>query len=149
MSQLTQKLPHAARILFGLTFTVFGLNGFLHFLPQPSVPEAALGFVTALAKSGYFFPLLKGTEVAAGLLLLVGRYVPLALAVLAPIIVNIAAFHLALEPNPIMVALLVGIEAYLAWSYRDAFAPMLKAHVEPKHAPSPEPNALRASAERA
>jgi uncharacterized membrane protein YphA (DoxX/SURF4 family) len=69
---------------------------------------------------------LKATEVVAGLLLLGGLFVPLALAVLAPIIINIIGFHLFLEPSglPIPLAVLAA-ELYLAWSYRGAFAPML------------------------
>jgi uncharacterized membrane protein YphA (DoxX/SURF4 family) len=136
MNSLVSKLPTAARIALGLVFFVFGLNGFLNFIPQPPMPEAAGAFAGALFKTGYFFPMLKGIEVASGLLLLSGRFVPLALAVLAPIVVNIAAFHLVLAPNPVMVVLLLGLELYLAWSYRDAFAPMLKPRVSPKVATS-------------
>jgi len=131
MEKLTRLLPTAARSLLGLTFVVFGLNGFLHFLPQPPLPEAALPFIGGLAKAGYFFPLLKGTEVLAGALLLSNRFVPLALTVLAPIIVNIAAFHLLLAPSFGLVAFLLALEVYLAWSYRGAFAPMLRARTAP------------------
>jgi uncharacterized membrane protein YphA (DoxX/SURF4 family) len=131
MSTVVAKLPTVARIVLGLVFFVFGLNGFLGFLPQPPMNEAAGSFAMALAKTGYFFPLLKGTEVVAGLLLLSGRYVPLALTVLAPIVVNIAAFHLFLAPSVGMVVLLVALELYLAWAYRRAFAPMLQARVSP------------------
>ncbi|HLV19270.1 MAG TPA: DoxX family protein [Polyangiaceae bacterium] len=126
MTHALSKLPEAARILLGLIFVVFGLNGFFGFLPQPPLPEAAVPFITGLAQSGYFFPFLKGVEVTAGALLLARAFVPLALTVLAPIIVNIALFHLLLAPNLLMVALLVVLELYLAWSYRDAFAPMLR-----------------------
>lgn len=136
MSKLSRLLPTAARTLLGLTFVVFGLNGFLNFLPQQPLPEAAMPFLGGLAKAGYFFPMLKGLEVLAGLALLSGRFVPLALAVLAPIIVNIAAFHLVLAPAYGMVALLVGLEVYLAWSYRDAFAPMLRARTAPSASPA-------------
>lgn len=125
----------AARTALGLGFFVFGLNGFLHFLPQPPLPEAAVGFVTGLASSGYFFPLLKGTEVVAGALLMAGRYVPLALAVLAPILVNIVAFHWFLAPAGMVVPLvLLALELYLAYRHRDVFAPMLASKVE--HAPN-------------
>src|SRR5262245_14008901 len=92
------KLPLAARVVLGLIFTVFGLNGFLHFLPQPPSTPAAMAFGGALAATGYMFPLIKGTEVLAGVLLLSGRYVPLALTLLAPVVVNIVAFHLFLAP---------------------------------------------------
>src|SRR5882762_6738719 len=99
MTSLTSKLPVAARLALGLIFFVFGLNGFLHFLPQPPAPPAAAAFGGALYATGYFIPLLKATEVLAGALLLAGVFVPLALTLLAPIIVNIAAFHLFLAPG--------------------------------------------------
>jgi len=132
MKQLTSKGPTAARLAMGLLFFVFGLNGFLQFLPQPAPPEGAMAFASGLAAAPYFFPLLKGTEVMAGLLLLSNRFVPLALAVLAPIIVNIAAFHVFLAPALPMVVLVLGLELYLAWAYRAAFAPMLRARVAPE-----------------
>ena len=128
MSSLRNRiLPTGARVVLGLVFLVFGLNGFLHFLPQPPMPAAAGGFLGGLASAGYFFPLLKGTEVAAGVLLLSNRFVPLALTVLAPIVVNIAAFHVFLAPSPVMVALLLGLQVYLAWVHRAAFRGVLAA----------------------
>ncbi|MCA9535998.1 MAG: DoxX family protein, partial [Myxococcales bacterium] len=78
------KLPTAARLFLGLAFTVFGLNGFLHFLPMPPMSGEPAAFMGALAATGYMFPLIKGTEVVAGLLLLGNRLVPLALTLLAP-----------------------------------------------------------------
>ena len=128
MHTLSKHIPTAARLFLGLVFTVFGLNFFLHFLPMPAAPPRAAAFAGALFASGYLFPLLKSIEVAAGLLLLANRFVPLALAVLAPIIVNIVGFHLFLEPSglPIPLALLAA-ELTLAWSHRAAFAPMLRA----------------------
>src|SRR5690349_20292736 len=125
MEKLTRSLPTAARLVLGLVFTVFGLNGFLHFLPTPPLPPRALPFLGGLMSAGYFFPLLKGLEMTAGLLLLANRFVPLALTVLAPIIVNITAFHLFLAPgNYPVVALVLATELYLAWTHRAAFAPM-------------------------
>jgi len=132
MSTISSKLPTAARILLGAVFFVFGLNGFLHFLPQPPMSGAAGAMMGGLAGSGYFFPLLKGTEVVSGALLLSGRFVPLALTLLAPILVNIAAFHLFLAPGGIgMAVVLVGLEIYLAVSHREAFAPLLRARSTP------------------
>lgn len=128
---ISKLLPVATRVVLGLVFFVFGLNGFLHFLPQPPMPAGAMPFLGGLAGAGYFFPLLKATEVTAGVLLLSNRFVPLALTVLAPIVVNIAAFHLALAPNPIMVTFLLVAEIYLAWSYRDAFRGVLAARARP------------------
>ena len=120
--------PRPPACLLGLVFTVFGLNFFLHFLPTPPPPPRAGAFAGALFASGYLFPLLKTTEVVAGLLLLGGRFVPLALAVLAPIVINIVGFHLFLAPSGIALPLVVlALELYLAWTYRAAFAPMLRA----------------------
>jgi putative oxidoreductase len=126
MHTIQKLVPTAARLFLGLVFTVFGLNFFLHFLPTPPEPPRALAFAGALFGSGYLFPLLKTVEVAAGLLLLSGVFVPLALAMLAPVIINIVGFHTFLAPSglPIPLALLAA-ELYLAWTYRAAFAPML------------------------
>jgi hypothetical protein len=126
MRTLTDKAPAAARFLLGLLFLVFGLNGFLNFLPMPPHEGAAGAFLGALAATGYMFPLIKGVEVAVGAALLSNRFVPLALTVLAPITVNIAAFHAVLEPAGMgMVLALTGLQVYLAWSYRDAFRALL------------------------
>jgi uncharacterized membrane protein YphA (DoxX/SURF4 family) len=126
MKTYSSKLMLAARLALGLVFFVFGLNGFLHFIPQQPAPPAAAAFAGALFASGYFFPLLKSVEVLAGALLLSGLFVPLALTLLAPIIVNIAAFHLFLAPgNYLVVGLILVAEVSLAWAHRAAFAPML------------------------
>jgi uncharacterized membrane protein YphA (DoxX/SURF4 family) len=128
MNTFRKHLPTAARLFLGLVFTVFGLNFFLHFLPTPPATPRAAAFAGALFGSGYFFPLLKTTEVVAGLLLLGGRFVPLALAVLAPIVINIVGFHLFMAPSGMALAVAVLVaELYLAWTYRAAFGPMLQA----------------------
>src|SRR5438445_167939 len=90
--------PTVARILLGIVFLVFGANYFLHFIPAGPPPERALGFIMGHVGSGYFLPLLKVTEIVAALFLLSNRFVPLALAVLAPIVVNVVAFHVFLDP---------------------------------------------------
>ena len=126
------KLPTAARLFLGLAFTVFGLNGFLHFLPMPPMSGEPAAFMGALAATGYMFPLIKGTEVVAGLLLLGNRLVPLALTLLAPILVNIVAFHVLLARGGVGLPLaLLSAELFLAYAYRHAFAPMLAVHVAP------------------
>ena len=117
MNTITKHLPTAARLFLGLVFTVFGLNFFLHFIPMPPAPPRAAAFVGALFASGYLFPLLKTTEVVAGLLLLSNRFVPLALTVLAPIVVNIVGFHLSLAPAGLPLALaMLAAELFLAWT---------------------------------
>src|SRR6478735_11405333 len=136
-NHLSSKLPSVARVVLGFAFFVFGLNGFLHFLPQPPMSGPPADFAGALFATGYMFPLIKGTEVAASLLLLSNRYVPLALALLAPVLVNIVAFHAFLAPAGLVLPLvLLGLELYLARSYKDAFAPMLHARTE-QHAATP------------
>ena len=128
MSRARRIAPEVARVLLGLVFFVFGLNGFLNFLPQPPHEGVALTFLGGLAASGYFFPLLKGTEVLAGATLLSNRFVPLALVVLAPIVVNIFAFHAALDRSGLGLAVvLVALEIGLAWAHRKAYAPLFAA----------------------
>jgi hypothetical protein len=121
----TRHLAAASRLLLGLIFAVFGLNFFLHFLPQPGVPPAAAAFAGALFASGYVFPVIKSIEVVAGVLLLTRTAVPFALVLLAPIIVNIVAFHALLAPAGLPLALVVlATELHLAWVHRRAFAPL-------------------------
>jgi uncharacterized membrane protein YphA (DoxX/SURF4 family) len=131
---LARHLPTVARILMGLPFLISGLNGLLHFLPEPSVvlPEGAAAFANALVKTGYMMPLIFGTQLIVGALLLANRFVPLALALIAPFIINAVAFHLFLEPSgrPIVLAFLA-LEIYLAWAYRKAFRPMLAMRATP------------------
>lgn len=121
-------LATGARILLGLVFFVFGLNGFFNFIPPPAtpLPERAMAFVGALMATGYMFPLVAGTQVVAGALLLANRFVPLALILLAPIIVNIMAFHLFLEPSGLVIATVVlALEACLLWIHRAAYRALL------------------------
>jgi uncharacterized membrane protein YphA (DoxX/SURF4 family) len=122
------------RILLGLAFTTFGLNLFLNFIPQPTtpMPEGAMAFAGALAKSGYMMQLIGVTQLIVGLLLLTGLFVPLALALIAPFIVNSVTFHVFLERSGLPMSLVIAVlVAYLAWAYRNAFSPMLAAKVDP------------------
>ena len=78
------------------------------------------------------FPLIFGTQAIVGVMLLVNRFVPLALALIAPVIVNIIAFHLFLEPSGIAPgAVVLALEVYLAWAYRQAYRPMLAGSATP------------------
>jgi uncharacterized membrane protein YphA (DoxX/SURF4 family) len=123
-----------ARCLLGLLFILTGLNGFLNFLPPPppnSMPAGALGLIGAFKDSGYMLPLISGTQLLGGVLLLTNSFVPLALTILAPILVNIVAFHLFLAPSGIgMGAFAVVMELYLAWAYRSSFRAMLVFHAK-------------------
>ncbi len=131
MNAVKRHLPTAIRLLTGLIFVVFGLNGFLGFLPMPPLPEGAGAFMGALAATGYMFPLIKGTEIVAGLMLLSGRLVPLALVLLAPVIVNIVLFHFILAPPNPMTFFLIFAELFLAYAYREAFKGVLNPNAKP------------------
>jgi putative oxidoreductase len=115
------------RILLGLIFVFFGSNGVLHFLPMPPLPKGVAGeYLHAFFASGYVY-VISGFQVAGGLLLLIGRFVPLGLTILAAIIVNIWAFHLLMAPEGLPPAVVVTIlELFLVWSYRASFAGILR-----------------------
>src|ERR1700719_1985178 len=116
------KATSLVQRVFGFCFLAFGLNGFVHFIPQARTGNPALEFFLGLAATGYMLPLLYVTQATAGALLLVGLYVPLALALLAPIIINIFLFHLFLAPEGLPLALmLAAFEGSLAWAYRATF----------------------------
>ena len=122
------------RTLMGLLFVMTGLNGFLNFLPQPKtpMPDGAVAFIGALMATHYMFPLVMGTQLLGGVLLVSGCFVPLALALLAPIIVGIVTFHAFLAPAGAGMAIFVlVVELYLAWAYRNSFRPMLAFGAKP------------------
>jgi uncharacterized membrane protein YphA (DoxX/SURF4 family) len=138
---MTKHLPTLARLLLGAAMFTFGLNGFLGFLPaQPAPTPEGGAFLGALAATGYMFPLIKGTEVVVGALLLSGRFVPLALVLLAPVTVNILAFHALLSPGLALPLVLVALQLYLAYAYRDAYRGVLAAR------PASEPTGVVALA---
>jgi putative oxidoreductase len=112
-----------ARILLGLVFLVFGLNGFLNFIPVGRLPSGLAGqFVTALLQSHYV-QVVCAFEVAGGALLLINRYVPLGLVMLGPIIVNILLYHLLLFHMGLGIAIVVAILwGIVAFYHRRAFA---------------------------
>ncbi len=106
------------RVLLGLIFVVFGLDGLVHFMPLPPMPPPARAVIDVLMSYG-IFQLAKGIEIAAGLMLLANVRVPLAVLLLAPVVVNIAWFDAALDPMSLpVVVLLVGLMAMVAWPVR-------------------------------
>jgi len=113
------------RIILGLIYFVFGLNFFLHFIPNDAQPEGnAAAFLGGLFKAGYMFPMIKTIEVVAGALLLAGLFVPLLLVMLMPITLNILLFHAVLEPTGPAIAMgtiMLLCQLYLAWVYRDQY----------------------------
>jgi putative oxidoreductase len=112
-----------ARILLGLVFLVFGLNGFLMFLPMGPMPTGLAGqFVTALFQSHYVL-VVSALQVVGGALLLVNRFVPLGLTILGPIIVNIFLYHLLLFHMGVGIAIVVAILwCIVAYRHRQSFA---------------------------
>lgn len=121
-----------ARLLFGFILVVFGVNPWLQFLPLPELNEAATAFFSAMAAS-YLLTFVKLTEVLGGLLLLTGRFVPFALIILAPVVLNILFFHVFLDATGMVLALLLtALEVFLAWAYRDSFTGVLAMNAQPK-----------------
>jgi len=121
------------RVLLGLVFSVIGLNGLLHIFPLPPAQGAAAVFIRGLMASRYFFPLLFIVYVFSGAGLLIGRFVPLALIMLAPIIANIAVIHFFVPSSGAeicLATLVTGLEIHLVWSYRVAFRPLLSARYD-------------------
>lgn len=114
-----------AQILLGLIFFVFGLNGFLNFLHAPLPSGLAGDFVGALTKSHYFY-LVSATQLVAGVLLLASQCVPLGLALLAPVLANILAYHATMNPSGAQAGIFATILwVFLAWRFRAYFAPLL------------------------
>jgi uncharacterized membrane protein YphA (DoxX/SURF4 family) len=114
-----------ARVLLGLVFFVFGLNGLHPFMQNPPAPPGAAAFFGALIATHYMFFLIFGTQVLGGALLLIGVAVPFALTILAPVIVNILFFHIFLSPDLLVMAVVVAaFELFLVWYYRANFAPL-------------------------
>jgi len=127
-------VPHVARVLMGLAFFIFGLNGLHEFIPRPTtaMPEGVVAFSAALKNTGYMMQLIAGTQLVVGILLLLNRFVPLALVLIAPVLVNIIAFHVFLQPAGIGPGVfLTLLEIYLAWKYRNAYFPILTAKATP------------------
>ena len=119
------KLTIVLRSLLGLIFVAGPVAAMLHVGEPVGLPTEAAAFAGALAKTGYLMPLLWSTEIVAGLMLLSGILVPIALLLLAPVVVNIALFHAFLAPAGAGLAVLViGLEIFLAWQYRRAFEPL-------------------------
>lgn len=116
-----------ARSLLGIIFVVFGSNMFLNFIPLPPQPEGpARDFMTALFVSHHLY-LVGALQVAGGVLLLTGRWAPLGLTLLGPVIVNILAFHVLMAPAGLPMASVVSALAlFLVWRYRENFAGLVQ-----------------------
>lgn len=115
------------RILVGLVFVVFGSNAFLPFMPMPPLPSTPAGnFLNALFVSHYVYAVAI-FQIAGGLLLLIGRFVPLGLTLLGPVVVNIILFHVFMDPSGLPLAAVISVlSLFLLWRYRTAFAGLVR-----------------------
>ena len=119
-----------ARYLAGVIFLVMGLNGFLNFIPLPPPGGIAGQFMGALYASHYLW-VIFAFQLLAAVLLLVNRYVPLALAMLAPVIVNILVFHFLMAPSGLPLAVFVAVLwALIFVNVRPAFAGLFQSRLQ-------------------
>lgn len=131
-----KKVTIAARILLALVFLGSGIAYF--FTTPPPMEGPIAEFFKGMLATEYFFYLLKATEIVCGLFLLTGYFVPLALVVLAPVVLNIFMIHAAIAPNGLPTALAVGVlEAYLAFFSKE-YSPTIKMLFRPKPAVTSE-----------
>ena len=114
-----------ARYLLGLVFLVFGLNGFLHFIPMPPPKGLAAQQFGGAIFSSHYWVVVFGLQVLGGVLLLINRYVVLALVLLGPVIVNIFFFHALMAPEGLPLAVVVVVLwTILAARYKQYLAPI-------------------------
>ena len=120
-------LTIVVRLLLGLVFTFFGSNFFFHFVPMPAPPPGPVGdFSKVFLASGYF-NVIFAMQLLSGLLLLIGKFVPLALTILAAMIFNILTFHILMDPAGIGPGIVVALLwAFLVWQYRERFEGVLR-----------------------
>ncbi len=115
------------RILLGLMLIVFGLNKFLQFMPMPPLPDAAGEFMGALGKSGYIMPIVAIVEIIVGILLLLNKYVPLAMIILFPVLLNAFLFHLFLDlPGIGGAAVAIAMNIYLFFAHKASYSELFK-----------------------
>jgi hypothetical protein len=124
---MKKAVVHGTRLLLGFIFFMAALNGYLvifHLQPLLPISPQAMRFL----ENGYLLELVKTVELVCGLLLLINRFVPLALVCLAPIVVNIMAFHLFIDPSMLLLAIVVlALEIDLLYVYRAHFKGLLEA----------------------
>ena len=122
-----------ARILLGLLFVVTGLNGFIPFIPMPPPPTGPAGdFTGALFKTGYL-NVVMALQLIGGILVLTGRFLPLGLLLLGPVIVNILLYHIFMEPKGLLMALVVSaLSLFLLARHWSAFSAIFRPYTPPK-----------------
>ena len=137
-------LTHSSRFLLGLIFVVFGLNGFLHFIPMPPPSGVAGQFIGALFVSKHLL-VVSALQAISGVLLLSNRFVPLGLTILGPIVVNILLYHVLMTPTGLGFSLFVAVLwAAVFFSVRSAFAGIFRVQVPIEAASTPQGTPLTA-----
>ena len=139
-------LTHSSRFLLGLIFVVFGLNGFLHFIPMPPPSGVAGQFIGALFVSKHLLVVSALQAISgAGYPGVPSWAVPLALTILGPIVVNILLYHVLMAPTGFGLALFVAILwAAVFFSVRSAFTGIFRMQVQIEAASTPQPTPLTA-----
>jgi uncharacterized membrane protein YphA (DoxX/SURF4 family) len=121
------RIPLVARVLLGFVFLFGSVTYFLNLVPPPpDMPERLKTFNEGLMASGYFFNLLKVTELVCGLMLVTGLFVPLALVVLAPISLNIFLVHAMLAPNGLPLAVVIGVFVIYLSFFAEPYASVIR-----------------------
>jgi len=116
-----------ARSLLGLIFVIYGVNYFIPFVSLPATSPEGQELLDAFAASGFFLPLLRVTQLVAGIALLANRFAPLAVVILAPIVVNIVLYDIFLDLAGLpMGILLLALQSFLGWAYCDDYERLLK-----------------------
>ncbi len=111
------------RLLLGFVFVLFGLNGFLNFIPQPPIPPGLMADFNRVMRESHYLVLPFAIQLLSGVLFLIGQYIPLALVLIGPVIVNILMFHVLLAPAGIAPGVVVAILwCVVAYANRDALA---------------------------
>lgn len=125
MKRIASHLP---RVFLGLVFTAFGAAGLFHLLPQQPLPEGIAGTYSQALAGTYLLTLVKLTEVVAGLLLLSNRFTALGAVLIAPVVVNIVAFHALVLGSGVGLPLaLVAALGVVAWQQRALYRPLFTA----------------------
>ena len=123
---MNKNIHTGARLILGLVFVIFGLNGFLHFMPNPTPTAEAGALFVAFGKTGYFFPMIKSIEVLVGGMFLTNLFAPLAAVIITPVLVGITTIHLFLNPSsiPLMIILHV-LHGIIVFGYKKNYQGLL------------------------
>ncbi len=124
---MNSSFTNILRIVLGLCLLVFGLNKFINFIPMFEMPPAAANFLESLKNTGYVFYVVAILEIVVGILLLLKKWVPFALIILAPISINILLFHIFLNISGALVAIVIVLcNIILIYKYWKAYKPLFQ-----------------------